>query len=436
MTAATAPPRAAAQQLVPTYNDLAWATVPLDAGGTATLRLDFWHATSTAERAPLLIWIHGGGWQAGTYNNPPSGLAALLNAGFAVASIEYRLSGAAIFPAQIHDVKGAVRFLRARADDYDLDPSRFAAWGSSAGGHLTALLATSGDSLALEGTTGGNLNHASTVQAAVDYYGPIDLLLMNPDVTTPPGSSLDHDAANSPESKLIGFDDPGEGIGVLRANLANPAPPFPEKAALVALTNPLNFLDAADPPTFIAHGTLDATVPQKQSGRLADALTAVGVEHVLRPVIGTGHGFGNQTATVNAEAIAFLAEHLLQPPGDFNRDNIIDGRDFLLWQRELGSAVAIPGAGADANVDGLVTNADLAIWQTNLGATSSPTTASNNTPIPEPAAALLAAASIVFTRLRRCARCGAGRLPEGEERWCDRSFGFSPLIHQPASGQF
>ena len=145
----------------PTVNDLAYATVMNDNGTSATLRLDLWENTTGGEPAPLVIWIHGGAWLGGTYNSPPPPLQALLQSGFAVASIQYRLSGAAIFPAQIHDVKGAVRFLRAHADEYNLDPTRFAAWGDSAGGHITALLATSGDVAAAEGTTGGNLDYSS-----------------------------------------------------------------------------------------------------------------------------------------------------------------------------------------------------------------------------------------------------------------------------------
>jgi acetyl esterase/lipase len=396
--------RIAAQTPAPTVNDLVWATVPLDGGGTTQLRLDFWHATSGADRAPLAIWIHGGAWLGGSYNSAPPGLAAFLNAGFAVASIQYRFSTQAIFPAQIHDVKGAVRFFRAHADEYDLDPSRFAAWGSSAGGHLVALVATSGDVAALEGTTGGNLNHSSSLEAAVDYFGPTDLLVMNLDVTTPPGSVIDHDDPNSPESQLIGFDAAGQGVGVLRANIANPAPPFPEKAALIQSANPITFVDADDPPMFIAHGTVDNVVPQKQSQRLVDALAAVNVDRVYRPVVGAGHGFGSQSATVDAEAIAFLTEHVMQPAGDFNRDGAVDGRDFLAWQAEFGSTPAIRGLGADGNVDGVVDENDLPIWHANLGATSSPA-AAKNSPAPEPgAAALLAAPSIALAQLRRRGR--------------------------------
>ena len=213
----------------PTVNDLAYASVTNDNGTPTTLRLDLWPSTTGSGRAPVAIWIHGGAWLGGSYNSPPTALQQLLQSGFAVASVQYRLSGAAIFPAQIHDVKGAVRFLRPHADEYNLDPTRFSAWGSSAGGHLAALLATSGDVIDAEGTTGGNLTYSSRIQAAVDYFGPTDLLQMNLDVTTPPGSVIDHDAPSSPESQLIGFDGAGEGIGTFATMFPIRILRFPKK---------------------------------------------------------------------------------------------------------------------------------------------------------------------------------------------------------------
>ncbi|MEX2092265.1 MAG: prolyl oligopeptidase family serine peptidase, partial [Pirellulales bacterium] len=293
----------------------------------------------------------------------------------------YRLSGAAIFPAQIHDVKGAARFLRAHSDEYGLDAARFAAWGSSAGGHLTALLATSGDVPELEGTTGDNLEYSSRLQAAVDYFGPTDLLAMNADVTTPPGSTIDHDAPSSPESKLIGFDGTGEGIGVLRANLANLLAPFPEKAALVTLVNPITHVSADDPPVFIAHGDLDTSVPMHQSVRLAEALDGVDVENLMRVVVGAGHGFGAQSTTVNAEAIAFLTAQFDRVAGDFNGDGDVDGADFLVWKQDFG----MNRAAADANGNGFVDAGDYTVWRDNLsgGGTAA------SLPIPEPATLLM-----------------------------------------------
>jgi acetyl esterase/lipase len=371
-----------------------------DNGTLATLRLDLWQSTTGSGRAPLLIWIHGGAWLAGTYNSPPPALQPLLQSGFAVASVQYRFSGAAIFPAQIHDVKGAVRFLRAHADEYNLDPTRFAAWGSSSGGHLAALLATSDGVAEAEGTSGGNLAYSSRIQAAVDYFGPTDLLQMNADVTTPPGSIIDHDAPSSPESQLIGFDGVGEGIGVLRNNLSNPNPPFPEKAALVRLANPIEHVTPDDPPVFIAHGTQDTLVPMNQSIRLATALEAADIEHVMRVVVGAGHGFGTQSVTVDAEAIAFLIQQFARIPGDYNGDSTVDGADYLLWRRDFGTN----RVDADGNGDGLVDAADYLVWRENLGATAAreavalaSTLAGDR--IPEPASLALTVIAVALLRL-------------------------------------
>lgn len=372
-------PSAGRAQMPPSINDMTYATVPLDDGGAASLRMDLWLGSEPAQPSPLVIWIHGGGWQSGTYNNAPPALSTLLSEGFAVASIQYRLSGQAIFPAQIHDVKGAVRFLRSRADQYHLDVDRFAAWGSSAGGHLTALLATSSGVAELEGATGGNVDQSSHVQAAVDYFGPTDILSMSLDVTDPPGSGINHDLPSSPESKLLGFSGLGEGIGVLRNNLTNPTAPFPEKAALASLVNPLTHLDADDPPVFIAHGTVDTTVPMKQSQRLADALEDFGIDYVMRPVIDAGHGFGAQSGTVNAEAIAFLMEQFSSPTGDFDLDGVVDGNDFLRWQR--GMSVG-----------------ELAAWKANFGL---PAATASTIPVPELPTIAMTAIAIGFVACRR-----------------------------------
>src|SRR5687768_14432229 len=278
-------PALALAQLTPTFNDQVIGTVPRDDGtGSVTLAVDIYKPAGVTTPTPVVLWIHGGGWQNGTYNNVPAFLAPLLQQGISVASARYRLSGEAIFGAQIHDVKGAVRFLRANAATYGLDGRRVGAWGSSAGAHLAALLATSGGVAATEGTSGGNLGQSSRVLAAVDFFGPTDLLNMQLDVTNPPGSAIDHDAPGSGESRLIGFSGPGEGVGVLRANQNNPAAPFPQKMALINLANPLAHVDATDPVMYVAHGTADRVVPLRQSTKLRDALSANGVPHSYNEV--------------------------------------------------------------------------------------------------------------------------------------------------------
>jgi acetyl esterase/lipase len=123
---------------------------------------------------PVIVWIHGGGWQEGDRHGCPA--EHLVPRGYAAVSIEYRLTTVAPFPAQIQDCKGAIRWVRAHAREYNFDPERIGVWGASAGGHLAALLGTSSAEKQLEGDTGGNLDQPSNVQAVCDWFGPTDLL--------------------------------------------------------------------------------------------------------------------------------------------------------------------------------------------------------------------------------------------------------------------
>lgn len=239
--------------------DLVYATVD-----GRELRLDaYWHPDAP-EPAPLVVWVHGGAWRRGSKANPRA--LWLLSKGYAVASVEYRLSPEAIFPAQIHDCKAAVRWLRANADRYNVDPERFGAWGPSAGGHLVALLGTSGDVAALEGTLGVT-GVSSRVQAVCDWFGPTDLLRMN-DVK----GRIDHDAPDSPESMLIGA----------------PIQDHPDK---VAKANPITYVTADDPPFLLMHGSQDFTVIKNQSELLHDALQRADVSSNLILIDDQGHGF-------------------------------------------------------------------------------------------------------------------------------------------------
>ncbi len=326
----------AAAQVVPTFDDLVVGDAPLDAGGTMPVRMDVYRPPGIAAPVPVVLWIHGGGWMSGDHNQLPGTAVSLLQNGIALATIDYRLSSEAIFPAQIEDVKGAVRYLRANAATLGIDGARIACWGSSAGGHLSALLATSAGVAECEGTTGGNAQFSSAVLAAVDYFGPTDLVQMNLDVTTPPGSIIDHDAPDSPESQLLGFDGPGEGLGVLRANLSNPAAPFPALAALAALANPITHVDAQDPPFFVAHGTDDPVVPIHQGERMVAALQAASVDVIWRPSLGAGHG--GLGTSIDAEARAFLVLHL----SDCNANGVLDAADVAA------------GTATDADGDGVL----------------------------------------------------------------------------------
>ena len=269
------------------HRDLAYVE-----NGHERQKLDLYLPEKPAGPLPLIIWIHGGGWQNGSKENCPPLRDGYTGRGFAIASINYRLSGHATFPAQIEDCKAAVRWLRAHAKEYGLDPGRFGAWGSSAGGHLVALLGTSGDFQAFD--VGANLGHSSRVQAVCDYYGPTDFTVF---VTTPGYAS--HAAATSPESKLLG--------GAVKEN--------PERAARA---NPVAYVSKDDPAFLILHGDKDATVPINQSQLLYDALKKTGVDVHFHTIKGAGHGQGFGGPEIGPMAAAFFERMLKTSPPSSN----------------------------------------------------------------------------------------------------------------------
>jgi len=247
------------------------------ASGRAML-LDLYLPEKADKPLALIIWIHGGAWMAGSKDDPSPALRFTAN-GYAVAQVGYRLSQEARFPAQIHDCKAAVRWLQANAAKYNLDPNKFVAWGGSAGGHLVALLGTSGGVAELEGND-NDLRESSRVQAVVDWFGLTDFLHIGD-----AKSDLQHNAPDSPESKLIG--------GALLENK--------DKAAKAS---PITYVSKDAPPFLIMHGDHDRTVPFNQSELLYATLKKAGVDVTLIPVKGAGHGFGGP------EAIATVQEFL------------------------------------------------------------------------------------------------------------------------------
>jgi acetyl esterase/lipase len=236
---------------------------------------------------PVVVWIHGGAWRAGSRDSGIGMLSRLAGRGYFGASLEYRLSQEATFPSQIEDCKAAIRFLRAHAQEYHLDSERIGVWGSSAGGHLVALLGTSGGVKELEGE-GGSPEESSRVQAVCDWFGPTNFLEMDA-----AGSRMKHDAPDSPESLLIG--------GPIRDN--------PEK---VARANPITYVSKDDPPFLIMHGDKDPLVPLDQSRRLYEALKGAGVETNFHIVEGAGHGFGGPE--LDRKVDAFFDKHLRRDP--------------------------------------------------------------------------------------------------------------------------
>lgn len=299
--------RPAAPRPVPViHRDLVYATV-----GGQPLKLDLYLPPNTTASLPLVIHIHGGGWAMGNKGQMPAYCLRLLDLGFAVAGVQYRLTSQAgqwgdapvTFPAQIHDVKGAVRWLRANAAKYRLDPERFAAWGESAGGHLSALLATSGGAPELEGDVGGNLKFSSKVQAAVDYFGPTDMLHIGQDAAAGSQTALQLNNPSNPISTLIGFKPAGPGDS-FAAHASDARAPFPQLRKLLNQASPIAFVSPASPPLFIGHGSADPLVPVNQSRRLEEALRQAGVKTQL--VVAQGKGHGDLGWTTHRAAIEFL----------------------------------------------------------------------------------------------------------------------------------
>lgn len=248
------------------------------ADGHERHKLDLYVPEKTDGSLPLIIWVHGGGWQNGSKDGCPPLRNGYAGRGYAVASINYRLSQHAPFPAQIEDCKAAIRWLRAHAREYHLDPNRFGVWGSSAGGHLVALLGTSGDVKAFD--VGANLDQSSRVQAVCDYYGPTDFLAP---VNTP--------GATAAESKLLGG-------------------PVMEKPDLASRANPIMFVSRNNPPFLIVHGDKDPTVPINQSQLLFDALKRAGVSVHFHTVKGAGHGRGFGGPEIEPMVSSFFEKHL------------------------------------------------------------------------------------------------------------------------------
>lgn len=254
-------------------------------GGHERQKLDLYlpktDDSQSSMKRPLIVWIHGGAWLAGSKDDCPA--VRFVHDGYAVASINYRLSQHAVFPAQIQDCKAAIRWLRANADKYGIDPDRFGVWGASAGGHLAALVGTAGDVNDFD--VGPNAGVSSRVQAVCDFFGPTDLTKMGdfPSV-------INHDAADAPEAKLIGG-------------------PVQENKDKAQRANPIAYVTKDDPPFLIVHGDKDPLVPHNQSELLCDALIRASVTVTFHTVQGGGHG-GFKDPQVDPLVAEFFKRHL------------------------------------------------------------------------------------------------------------------------------
>ena len=249
------------------------------------LRLDL-YLPRTDHPAPLLVWIHGGAWMHGDKSDPP--VLPMVDEGWALASIQYHFSHEALFPAQIHQCKAAIRWLRVQAARFGFNAERIGVLGASAGGHLAALLGTSNGQAGLEGDLGEHRDQSSSVQAVVDLFGPTDFMRL-PDHP----SDLDHAAPDSPEGLLLG--------GAVADH--------PDR---VAMANPITWISDDTCPFLILHGRADMIIPWQQSRLLADALADNGSHVEFRLLGQAGHGGPEFHEAEQGEAIrAFCRRHLV-----------------------------------------------------------------------------------------------------------------------------
>jgi acetyl esterase/lipase len=264
-----------------THTDLAFANT-----GERDLLLDLYLPDGVAQ-APLIVWLHGGAWRAGSKENVEA--LDIVEHGFALASVGFRNSGDATFPAQIHDIKAATRFLRAKAADYGYDASRIAVWGVSSGGHLAALTGVSNGSAALEGTLGEHTGESSDVQAIVDYSGPANLRTILHQ-STPHGVGVRAPAMEA----LLGKPVEDESI-----------------QDLVALASPSLQVSANAAPLLLMHGVQDNQVPINQAIELQQAYEAAGRHVEAEWILEATHGSGEYFRSPYLEQVVDFLKRVL-----------------------------------------------------------------------------------------------------------------------------
>ena len=242
------------------------------------LKLDIAYPKDNKGKLPAIVYIHGGGWEGG--GKPTDQTVLFAGYGFVGIAIEYRVSSTAKFPAAVHDCKTAIRWIRANAKKYGIDPDRIGVIGESAGGHLSALMGASGGDAYLEGD-GPYREYKSSVQAVVDLFGPTDLTAAE-DAITP---TMDYNSESSPVTKFLGK-------------------PPKDALDLAKKASPVAYVDAKTPPTLIIHGEMDNIVNMHQAELLYNALIKAGVKTNLIRVKNAGHGLGpaSQGAEVRPSA--------------------------------------------------------------------------------------------------------------------------------------
>ena len=237
--------------------------IPYASLGEQELMLDL-YLPADADNPPLLVYVHGGAWRFGARDSVS--LIDLVNQGFAIASVSFRLTPVAPLPAQVHDIKGAIRFLRANAADYGYDADRIGITGVSSGGHLAALVGMTNGSAPHEGEVGGHLEISSDIQVVVSYFGASNLTTILAQ-STPRGVEI-----REPALELL--------LGG----------PLEEKLDLARFGSPVFQVDADDPPLLLLHGDQDPQMPINQAHELHGVAKEYGLTVEFEVVHGAGHG--------------------------------------------------------------------------------------------------------------------------------------------------
>jgi len=258
--------------------DVTYATVDGE-----ELKLDLARPKEAKQPLPLVVVIHGGGWAAGNRKSHDNVTWEFAKRGYVSATVSYRFAPKHPFPAQIQDVKAAVRFLRANAERFAIDPAKVGAIGFSAGAHLSMMLGAMDKEDGYD-DVGEHRDQPSKVQAVVSYFGPTDLLQPYPDATKP----------------------------ILQKFLAGTVD---EKRELAKRASPITYVNAGDAPMLLLQGTKDPLVPHDQAVRMADALTKVGVPGRVELLLGAGHGWGGaEIQRTAAESYVFFEQYLKAKP--------------------------------------------------------------------------------------------------------------------------
>ena len=253
------------------------------------LKLDIARPATDAKRLPCVVFIHGGGWSSGSRAAHDDDVRRMAQNGYVAATVDYRLAPKHRFPAQVHDVKCAIRYLRAHADEHGLDPERIAVWGISSGAHLALMLGVTQKEDGLEGD-GGWAEHSSAVQGVVAFY---------------------------PRTDLAASDMPAALRQVHVDFLGGTVDEVPDQ---YRKASPVSYVTPGDAPTLIFQGTKDPRVPLTQTMRMLDAMTKAGVPGRAELIAGAGHGWeGAERARTTQSAEAFIAGILASRPPSAQR---------------------------------------------------------------------------------------------------------------------